>query len=379
MRLLFLASRDDSHPQAAGGDVLNSTYARHFAEAGHQVTYLTSSYPGARAAEWRDGVRFLRAGRAELLPALMFNYYRRHGQRFDVVYEEVLGGSRVPFCAPLYVRQPLLAEWYQINEPVFVHQLGRPLGTVLGRVERWLGRIHRKATILTPSEARRQDLIRFGFKPGQVLAVPPVAIDDAIGEMPDVADRSPAIVWLGKLRRYKCPHHAVEAMPEVLRECPDARLVIAGRRDEESYLKELRELIRRLGISQSVEFAFDLSEEEKTLLLARARALVVTSPVEGFGIVILEAAVQGTPAVVSDGVPEEVVAHGQNGLRVAFGDTQALAAALSAVLRSNELHATLAVNAVEHARRFSRAALQSGLDNALRHAVSGRLLREALV
>ena len=378
MRLLFLASRDDSHPQAAGGDVLNSTYARYFAEAGHHVTYVTSSYPGGQPSEWRHGVRFLRVGRAELLPALIFNYYRKHGHGFDVVYEEVLGGSRVPFCAPLYVRQPLLAEWYQINEPVFVHQLGRPLGAVLGRVERWLGRIHRKATILTPSEARRQDLIRFGFKAAQVLAVPPVAIDDQISEAPDVNDRPPTIVWLGKLRRYKCPHHAVEAMPEVLRERPDARLVIAGRRDEGSYLKELRELIRRLGIGKSVEFTFDLSEEAKRQLLGQARTLVVTSPVEGFGIVILEAAVQGTPAVVSEGVPAEVVAHGQNGLRVPFGDRQALAAALSAVLRSNELHATLAANAVEHARRFSRAALQSGLDNALRHAVSGRLLHEAL-
>jgi glycosyltransferase involved in cell wall biosynthesis len=90
-------------------------------------------------------------------------------------------------------------------------------------------------------------------------------------------------------------------MPGVIKRCPDARLVIAGRRDDEGYRRDLLRQIEELGLNGAVEFAFDLSEDTKRELLGRASALVLPSPVEGFGIVLLEAAAQGTPAVVSEG------------------------------------------------------------------------------
>jgi glycosyltransferase involved in cell wall biosynthesis len=196
---------------------------------------------------------------------------------------------------------------------------------------------------------------------------------------PDVAAREPLIVWLGKLRRYKCVHHAVEAMTAVTRKCPDARLVIAGRRDEEAYERELRRQIERLGLTGIVDFAFDLSEEAKRELLGRARALVLPSPVEGFGIVILEAGVQGTPAVASEGVPDEVVIDGYNGIRVPFGDTGRLAEAITELLQSPDLHATLSQNALAHARTFSKPALLARLEDVLCNTVPDVVPAEASV
>jgi glycosyltransferase involved in cell wall biosynthesis len=370
MRVLFLISRDDTNPRAAGGDVEASLRARYLAEAGHDVTYLTSSYPGAPQQECRDGVKIIRLGRPELLAWRMWRYYGRCGDRFDLVYEEAFGGARIPFCAPLYVRQPMLTAWYQVNRPLFVHQYGAVLGTILGQLERWIARLHRHATILTPSESRRTDLINLGFRPQQVFAIPPVAIDDGLFQPPDAAGREPLIVWLGKLRRYKCVHHAVEAMPAVTRECPEARLVIAGRREDGAYERDLRQQIARLGLRSAVEFASDLSEEAKRDLLGRAKILVLPSPVEGFGIVILEAGAQGTPAVVSEGVPKEVVIDRYNGLRVPFADAGRLAEAMTLLLQSPDLHGALSRNAVEHARTFSKPVLLARLETALGAAVS---------
>ena len=370
MRLLFLVSRHESDARAAGGDVQGSTYARYLATAGHEVTYLTSSSPGVAAQETHHGVDVIRLGRPKTLAWRMWSYYRRWGDRFDAVYAEAFGGARIPFLAPLYVRQPVLAAWYQVNRPLFLHQYGRAAGSLLGQMERWVARIHRSATILTPSESRRADLIDLGFHPEQVFTVPPIAIDEGPSELPDPAGREPLIVWLGKLRRYKCAHHAVDAMPAVTRECPKARLVVAGRRDDATYERDLRRQIDRLGLRGTVQFAFDLSEEAKRDLLGRARVLVVPSPVEGFGIVILEAAAQGTPAVVSEGVPEEVVTEGHNGLRVPFADTSRLAGAMTLLLQSPGLHATLSRNAVERAWTFSRPALLTRLEDALHSAVA---------
>ncbi|HZP26939.1 MAG TPA: glycosyltransferase family 4 protein [Dehalococcoidia bacterium] len=369
MRLLFLVSRYANDSRAAGGDVQGSLYARYLAEAGHQVTYLTSTYPGGPARELRDGVEVIRLGRPETLAWRMWGYYQHHGGEFDAVYAEAFGGARVPFLAPLYVRQPLLAAWYQLNRPLFDQQYGRTAGFLLGGFERWVARLHRRATILTPSEARRADLIDFGFRAEQVVALPPLGIDLADFAPPPAAGREPLVVWLGKLRRYKCVDHLVAAMAQVQAAHPAARLVIAGRRDEDSYVKELRRQAADLGIADNVEFACDLSEQAKTDLLRRATVLALPSPIEGFGIVLLEAACQGTPAVVSQGVPEEVVRHGYNGLRVPFGDSKRLAEALLRVLTSPELHAELAENAVAHARTFSRERLTTRLQETLLGAV----------
>ena len=371
LRILFLVSRAGSDPRAAGGDVQGSLYARLLAQSGHEVTYLTSSYPGSAERSIEDGVEVVRLGRPELLAARMWQYYRRWGDSYDLVYAEAFGGARVPFCAPLYVKQPLLAAWYQVNTPVFRHQYGRLAGSGLSGLERRIAKMHRRATLVTPSEARRADLVAFGFLPEQVEVVPPFALG-ATGEANPLAHREPVIVWLGKLRRYKCIHHVVQAMPGVLAVRPDARLVVAGRRDDAGYERELREQVQRLGLTGAVSFSLDLTEDAKQALLRSARVITLPSPVEGFGIVLLEAAAQGTPAVVSEGVPEEVIREGYNGLRVPFGDARALAGALSRTLTSDGLHEVLAEGALENASRYTVDALIARLNEVVQRALAAR-------
>ncbi len=73
----------------------------------------------------------------------------------------------------------------------------------------------------------------------------------------------------------------------------------------------------------------------------------------------------GTPAVVSDGVPEEVVADLYNGLRYPFGETAALSNRLIEMLSADSLHTGLAANAISHARDFTRDSLASRLEETL--------------
>jgi glycosyltransferase involved in cell wall biosynthesis len=367
IRILFMVSRAGNDPRAAGGDVQGSLYARLLARAGHDVTYATSSYPGSPDISQEDGVKVVRLGKPELLAVRFWQYYRSRADAYDLVYAEAFGGARVPFCVPLYVRQPVLAAWYQLNTPVFRHQYGRLAGGALSQAEKWIGRVHNKATLLTPSEARRADLIDFGFHPERVEVIPPFALTDPIHT--NIEGREPVIVWLGKLRRYKCIHHVVEAMPRVLQACPEARLVIAGRRDDAAYESELRSLVKTLGLTGNVSFSLDLTEDDKLSLLRSARVITLPSPIEGFGIVLLEAAAAGTPAVVSEGVPVEVIREGENGLRVPFGDTNALAEALSRTLLADHLHGTLARCAIENAARYTEEALTFRLCEVIDRAV----------
>jgi glycosyltransferase involved in cell wall biosynthesis len=154
------------------------------------------------------------------------------------------------------------------------------------------------------------------------------------------------------LRRYKCPDHAIRALPDVVKRVPDAKLILSIRRDDEKYENELRALVRDLRLYDHVEFRINVSEEEKRDLFRSASVLVVPSTVEGFGIVVLEANASGVPVIASSGVPEGAVRDGFNGLRYEFGDIQALSDATVRVLQDAELRSRLVKNALANVQRF---------------------------
>lgn len=97
-------------------------------------------------------------------------------------------------------------------------------------------------------------------------------------------------------------------------------------------------------------------------LYAGARAFVLPSHYEGFGLTALEAMACGTPVVVSDrtALPEVV---GDAGLLVDPDDPEAIAAAVVAALDDAEL----ARRGTERAKAFSWSAASSQIDAVLSH------------
>lgn len=369
MRILFLASRDWTHPQATGGDACTCDYARHMAARGHEVTLIAARYPGSAPREVLDRVRIVRPGGLFFLAAHAAIYYLRRRGEFDAVFEEGMASVRLPFFAPLYVRRPLVAIWYQLNDRIFSEQYPQPVALVLTWAERLTLAAHRRCLVLALADERRRELLRMGLAPERVRVIPPLMLDscpDLVEEQP----RHPVIVWIGKIRRYKCPHHAIEAMPEVVRQVPEARLIIAGRRDDDEYERELLALAERLGVGKHVEVLPDISDSQKWDLLARARALAVTSPVEGFSIVIVEANRCGTPVVATEGVPVDTAVDGHNGFRVPFADRGALASALVHLLSDRPLFDRFSANARAHALEFSAERGGARLEDAFAVAAS---------
>jgi glycosyltransferase involved in cell wall biosynthesis len=279
-------------------------------------------------------------------------YVSKYRGRFDVVVAEGFGGSRIPRLAPLYVKEPIITEWHQIHRELFAVQYPKLVNGPLNLLERFTARVHRNTLVRAGTEDWRQAFPKLGFKPDRIFVVPVSIRDDWLSEQNGAPTSEPTILWLGKLRRYKCPHHVVEAMPAVRRGVPGARLVIAGRRDDLAYERELHALVERLDLVDAVDFRFDLSETEKRDLLRASRVLVLPSAVEGFGIVVLEANACGLPVVASSGVPEGAVSDGYNGLRYRFGDVQALAGCLVRLLENTQLYTRLSEHGREHAQTF---------------------------
>jgi len=351
--VLFLATRDWYNPATTGGDNTMWENARYLASVGHEVTFVAAGYRGAAKEETIEGIRVVRLGGIHSLWFRTFTYYMAHGRgKYDVVVAEGFGGSRIPRLSPLYVREPMITEWHQIHRALFAVQYPKVLNGPLNMLERTAARVHRNTLIRAGTEEWRTAFPSLGFKPENVFLVPVSIRDDWLQPPNEGRKTEPMILWLGKLRRYKFPHDAIEAMPSVVRQAKTARLVIAGRRDDLRYEAELRALVESLGLHDHVEFHFDLTEDEKRALIDAARILVLPSAVEGFGIVVLEANAYGVPVIASSGVPEGAVRDGFNGLRYPFGDTQALGDRIVQLLEDDALYSRLSQNAVRNAAKF---------------------------
>ena len=354
LRVLFLATRDWYDPGTTGGDITMWEQARYLASVGHDVTFVAAANAGAAKHEVLDGIKIVRLGGIHSLWLRTFTYYRAHCRgRFDVVVAEGFGGSRIPRMAPLYVKEPIITEWHQIHRDLFAVQYPRLLNGPLNLLEWITAHVHRDTLVRAGTEEWRRAFIGLGFKPGRVFVLPVSIREDWLKQPGIPRSEEPRILWLGKLRRYKCPDHAIRAMPHLIEQVPDAKLILAIRRDDVRYERELQSLVRELGLERHIEFRFNVTEQEKRDLICSSRVLVVPSAVEGFGIVVLEANACGVPVVASTGVPEGAVKDQGNGLRYPFGRIEALSDALVKVLSDKKLRDDLVANAVVFANQFA--------------------------
>jgi len=115
---------------------------------------------------------------------------------------------------------------------------------------------------------------------------------------------------------------------------------------------DLERLAGELGVSDSVRFLGQQNRAQVAGLMASAKALLLPSASEGWGLVVAESLASGTPVVASrvGGVPE-IVGSDDAGILVPPGDAQALAAALVAVAEKSWTPETVA--AASNARSWT--------------------------
>lgn len=369
MRVLFLATRDWQNPAAGGGDIQMWEYARYLASRGHAVTFAASSYAGAPRTEMIEGITVVRLGAVLTLWLQTFLYYMRRGRaKFDIVVAEGFGGARIPRLAPLYVREPVVTEWHQVHRDLFASQYPKVLLPALNLLERITAYVHRNTLVRAGTREWQEAFAALGFERGKIFVVPVSIREEWLNGAQPTKVPEPRIVWIGKFRRYKCPHHVIEALRTVVDEGIPATLILAGRHDDRKYESRLQRLVRDLRLEQRVEFRFDITEEEKARILKHARVFVLPSSVEGFGIVVLEANACGVPVVASSGVPEGAVQHLNNGLRYPFSDTRSLSQQMVRLLTDDELYVRLSGSSLAFARQFAWSRVGAQFEDILKSA-----------
>jgi len=143
------------------------------------------------------------------------------------------------------------------------------------------------------------------------------------------------LLAVGRIDPVKNQAWLLEQAPELFRRQPKAMLVLAGACTDEAYGEFVREEIRRRSLGGQVLLTGGLSPGDARLvgLLQEARALVLPSVSETFGLVILEAWGAGTAVIASrTSGAATLLRHGQNGFLFDLANPAAFLEAVQAVL-----------------------------------------------
>jgi glycosyltransferase involved in cell wall biosynthesis len=337
VKILILNRRDLKHPEGGGAEVYTHEIARSFQDKGARVTIFCSGFAGALADEYIDGIRHLRRGNEFTVHFHGYCYAFRHRQSFDLIIDEFNGLGFFCFLLP---RSMILI--HQLYRGFWFRELG-PFGAVPYIIEPLLLRCYRKKPAVTVSDSTRRDLEGMGF-----LNIHVVMNALSIAPLPLLPDKEelPTLVFLGRLKSTKKPEDALTIFRKVKAELPETRLWIIGRGPEE---KNLQKLAMDLP---DVTFYGWVPDDRKFDLLRRAHILLVPGVREGFGINVIEAASQGTPAIGYDvhGLRDSI----RNGLTgMLANDPEDASVKILALLKSPSRYRAMQEQCLAYAKDFN--------------------------
>jgi glycosyltransferase involved in cell wall biosynthesis len=201
--------------------------------------------------------------------------------------------------------------------------------------------------VVCVSEGLREDLTgRWGVLRSRTQVIyNPVDIEHVRSLARETVDHpwyqegKPVLIACGRLDPQKNYPLLLRAFARVQTRVPDVKLLVLG---DGMLRTELVSLADALGVSRSVEFPGFQKNPFK--YIARSKALILSSDMEGFPMVLIEAMACSTPVVATrcPSGPDEIITDGKNGFLVPMRDEVRLADAVIRILQDEKLRAELA-------------------------------------
>lgn len=350
MKILLLNWQDIKNPMGGGAEVYLHQIFKRIASAGHSVTLFSCQFAGAPSEEVIDGINVIRKGNRNLFNYVVPLEYRsrfRH-EKYDIIIDDI---NKIPFYSPLYVKEPLLGMVMHLFDRSIFKEASFPAASYVYAAERLALSLYRSIPLVAISESTRKELLAHGCPNDNIFLVPCAVNHTAYRQLPGIERSDPVVGYVGRIKKYKSVDHLLHAFAIVLKDIPQARLVIIG--DGDSKL-EFQQIANTLRINHVTTFTGYLPLEEKIRMLNQMQVVVNTSAKEGWGLTVTEANACGAPAVASN-VPglRDAVIDGETGLLYEYGNIEQLAEKILLLLRDQNLRTRLATGALAYAQSLT--------------------------
>lgn len=180
---------------------------------------------------------------------------------------------------------------------------------------------------------------------GDKLYYLPSPIDLEIFKYGDHSHNEPIFLYVGRFTETKSPHLVILSFAEVLKEIPDAKLVMVGCDGGGELFEACLILVKALSIADKVDFKGVLEPIQVYKEMQKARVFVqhsLTTPLngdrEGTPVSVREAMASGLPVVATRhaGI-EETITHGKTGILVDEYDYLKMAKEMAWVCRNDDI------------------------------------------
>jgi glycosyltransferase involved in cell wall biosynthesis len=351
------------------GEYIHTMVSAYTGTHDDQVTVFTSSWKDRPAPSL---ARELRVGVVDRqVPVSVLNYL---WHRLEWPRVEALAGD----FDVVHAAHPLLIPAERAAQVITIHDL-----FFLTNPQRTRAEIRRDYARLSPDHARRADAVitsslhtkelivdRLSVGADRIYVCPPGAPSwRALGRAPNTPDQG-YILFIGTLEPRKNLDVVLDAFDALSRASASLpRLVIAGGASPDA--GPWLDRIRREPLKSHVIYKGYVAHEEREALYAGARALVLPSFDEGFGLPVLEAMSAGVPVVTSNrGSLPEVV--GTAGVLLDPEDVSAWTSTLERVAGDTRFATDLAQAGLDRARAFTWQRSAGELRRAYMDAVTRR-------
>ena len=342
-------------PHTSGLTIYAERLGRELARRGHEVTILTSRYQRRLPAqELSAGVRvvrvpvLLRVSKGVIMPTFGLAAWKW------VRWADVISLHLPQFdAAGVALRGRLLKKPTVLTYHCDLELPPGPFNWVVNQVVQGMNNLagsfaHRIVAYTEDFAEHSPYLQRFADKI-EVIS-PPVELPEAgdsgrvaFAAMHNPADKHPVIGMATRLATEKGVEVLVSALPRILERYPEAYVLFAGQYrnvlSEQAYADRVLPRIRRYQEADQWKFLGILTPLQMSAFYSNLDLLVVPSlnSTESFGLVQVEAMLNGTPSVASDlpGVRQPVLQTGMGEI-APIGDADGLAEAILAVLDERE-------------------------------------------
>lgn len=337
-------------PYKSGLTVYAERQASELAKLGHSVTVLTSQYDKSLLEnENLDGVEVIRlpvafrVSKGVIMPSLPFALWRLL-KKADVINLHLPQGEAGLLTAIARLQKKPVVLTYHCDLTMPSGWLNKLAGVVSHLSHLLSARLAQAIVHNTQDFAEHSDFLRRFLDKLTVIQPPivnPTVSEKGIQTFHDkhvIKPHDRVIGMVARLATEKGVEYLVDAMPAVLNEVPEARVIFVGQYEnvigEDAYREKIMPMIEGLGEKWKFTGTVDTLELIAFYHLCDILVLPSVNSTESFGMVQIEAMSCGTRVVATDlpGVRQPVLSTGL-GKIVPIKNSSALAGAMIQLLK----------------------------------------------